>query len=97
MERAVSIAKLKAHLSEYIAAARAGHAVVITQHGRPVARLEPLTGAGAHQGRMADLVKSGLVREPRRKLTRSFLNEERPVDPAGRSLEIALEERAESW
>ena len=97
MERAVSIAELKAHLSEYIAAARAGDDVVITQHGRPVARLTPLTGSGAREGRMAELVRSGLIREPHRKLRRSFLNEERPADPAGRSLDIVLEERAAGW
>jgi prevent-host-death family protein len=97
MDRTVSIAELKARLSEYIAAARAGDAVVITQHGRPVARLTPLTGTGAREGRMAELVRNGLVREPRKKLSPSFLNEVRPLDTAGRSIEITMEERAEGW
>ena len=43
-ELRVSIAKLKARLSEYLAAAKAGQGVVITDRGRPVARLTPLSG-----------------------------------------------------
>ena len=94
-ELRVSIAKLKARLSEYLAAAKAGQEVVITDRGRPVARLAPLSGGRAQEGRLAELVRSGLARPPRKRLPRSFLAAERPSDPAGRSLEAILEERAE--
>jgi prevent-host-death family protein len=97
MTRRVSIAELKARLSEYVAAAKAGESVVITERNRPVARLAPLSGGSAREGRMAELVRAGLVRPPRAKLGRSFFTAARPADPRGRSLEAILEERAEGW
>lgn len=38
----VGIRELKQHLSAYVARARAGETVIITDHGKPVARLEPI-------------------------------------------------------
>jgi prevent-host-death family protein len=38
----VGIRELKLHLSKYIARVRAGETVVVTDRGRPVARLEPV-------------------------------------------------------
>ena len=41
-EERVSVATLKARLSEYLRKAKAGEAVVVTDRGIPVARLGPL-------------------------------------------------------
>jgi prevent-host-death family protein len=60
-----SIAELKARLSEFLAVARRGDDVVITDRGRPVARLTGL-GPAAGDGRMAELVRAGTVRPPQR-------------------------------
>ncbi|MDX8410910.1 MAG: type II toxin-antitoxin system prevent-host-death family antitoxin, partial [Mariprofundaceae bacterium] len=38
----VAVRELKDHLSEYLRRAAAGEEVVITSHGRPVARLTPV-------------------------------------------------------
>jgi prevent-host-death family protein len=92
-----SVAELKARLSEYLARARAGEEVVITDRGRPVARLAPLAGVPALEGREAELLRAGLVREPSAGLGASFFEAPRPCDPEGRSLEVVLEERAEGW
>lgn len=98
MTRTVSVAQLKAQLSEFLAAVRGGAEVVITQRGRPVARLGPLGGSVGEQGRLAELVRAGLVRAPLTPLDAgSFLASPRPVDAAGRSLEAVLEERADGW
>jgi len=96
-EERVSIGTLKAKLSEYLSRATAGKAVVVTDRGRPVARLGPLTGETALEGREAELARAGLVRRPRAALDRSALAADRPRDPEGRSLETVLEERAEGW
>jgi prevent-host-death family protein len=37
----VGIRELKAHLSEYVARAAAGEEIVVTDRGRPIARLVP--------------------------------------------------------
>jgi prevent-host-death family protein len=94
-ETHVSIGEVKARLSEYVRRARAGEGVVITDRGRPVARLGPLGGSAALEGRVAELGRAGLVRAPERGLDPGFLDAPRPADPEGRSLEAVLEERAE--
>ncbi len=95
MKRA-SIAELKAKLSEYVARAKAGEDVVITDRGRPVARLVPLAGEAAVEARVAELVRGGLARPPRKRLSPEFWRQARPADPEGRSLEAVAAERAES-
>lgn len=59
MPKNASLADMKAHLSEWVRAAEAGEAVVITRHGKPVVALVPaaemeqlsrLRAAGPDQG-----------------------------------------------
>lgn len=96
-DRQVSIGRLKARLSEYLSRARAGEVVIVTDRGTPVARLAPLEGEVALEGRAAELERAGVIRRPRRRLPGDFLDRPRPTDPTGRSLEAVLEERAEGW
>ena len=91
------IGQLKARLSEFLSRVRAGEEVVITDRGTPVARMVPLEGRRAVEGRRAELARAGLVREPSRTLDPAFHQAERPRDPGARSLEAVLEERAEGW
>lgn len=93
----VSIGRLKARLSEYLRRARAGEDVVVTDRGRPVARLVGLEGVPALEGRVEELVGAGLARRPAVVLDSGFLDLPRPTDPDGRSLAAVLEERAEGW
>ncbi len=95
IQERVSIGRLKARLSEYLRRARAGEGVVVTDRGKPVARLVGLEGEPALEGRVAELVRSGLAHRPLRPLDPGFLKETRPLDRDGRSLEAVLEERAE--
>jgi|SRR5690606_2686518 prevent-host-death family protein len=90
----VPVAQLKARLSEYLRIARSGGEVVVTERGTPIARLVPVGPALAGEGRLARLAQAGLVREARRPFTPELLEGGGPRDPAGRLLEIVLEERA---
>jgi prevent-host-death family protein len=65
----ISIATLKAHLSSCLKSVKSGREVWITDRGRPVARIVPLTGKQA--GR-EDLVQAGLLRPPLRRPPPSF-------------------------
>jgi prevent-host-death family protein len=94
-EERVSVGRLKARLSEYLRRAKAGEGVLVTDRGRPVARLVGLESEGALEGRVAELVRSGLAQPPAQSLDPTFLQQPRPSDPEGRSLEVVLEERAE--
>ena len=97
MDERVSIGRLKARLSEYLRRARSGETVVVTDRGRPVARLAGLEGERALEGRSEELVRAGLARRPARPLDARVLQGPRPPDPEGRSLEAVLEERGEGW
>jgi prevent-host-death family protein len=93
----VPVAVLKARLSEFLRRAKAGETVVVTDRGQPVARLCPMEGDPARSSRLRELVAAGLARRPLRALDSTVMSAQRPSDPEGRSLEAALEERADGW
>jgi prevent-host-death family protein len=62
----VGIRELKAHLSEYVRKAAGGELILVTDRGRPVARLSGLGGAsvvekGIAEGWITPPVRSGLT------------------------------------
>ena len=85
-----SVATLKASLSELLAGVKAGEEVVITERGRPVARIVPYEPGGDE---LDDLVRAGQMRRPRSHLPPDFWTRPRPADPGGRLLRTLLEER----
>lgn len=87
------IASLKAHLSEYLQAVKAGEEIIVTEHGRPIARLAPIVGNAQGNARMHELVRAGLARPPITPLPPDFWSLPRPADPEGRTLVYLLEER----
>ncbi len=93
------VAQLKARLSEYLARVRAGEEVLVTDRGRPVARLVPVAGHvpdnEAELARLRAMEREGLVRLGSGRLPAGFFEKERPADPGGRLREAALEEREE--
>ena len=85
------IAQLKARLSEYLARVQAGEEVVVTDRGRPVAKLVPAVDADEH---LRELERRGLVRIGTGKLPPGFFEMPRPT-PAKSVLEALIEERRE--
>jgi prevent-host-death family protein len=61
----VSITDAKNNLSALIDTVKGGSAVLIVDRGRPVARLEPVSGMGSDDDRLARLVREGVVRPAR--------------------------------
>ena len=96
IQERVSIGRLKARLSEYLRRVAGGREVVVTDRGRPVARLLGLGDQLDLEGRNLELVESGKAQRPRQSLDLDLLQRLRPSDPDGRSLEAVLEERAEA-
>lgn len=88
-----SITEAKNGFSALIDWVKAGAAVLIVDRGRPVARLEPvdaLTGSG----RLAQLVRDGLVRPARRAVPRSLIAAAPPAPKRGASgTRVLLDER----
>ncbi|HTV35284.1 MAG TPA: hypothetical protein VMF12_02545 [Xanthobacteraceae bacterium] len=95
----VSISEAKNRLSALIDGLKGGSGFLIVDRGRPVARLEPVTNNGREDddGRLARLIRNGVVRPGRRKpLPKSFFTDELPHLKGGASvLEALLEERRE--
>lgn len=91
-----SISEAKATLSALLDRVRAGEEVTITDRGRPVARLVPVSaGEVDWDERLARLEREGLIRRPRRPLEPGWL-ESRPLVKARASvLEALIEERRE--
>ena len=92
------VADLKARLSEYLSRVKAGEEVLVTDRGRPVARLVPVdTGADlddeAETARLRAMEREGLVRVGSGRLPEGFFEKERPADPGGLLREAAQEER----
>lgn len=93
--RRASIAMLKAHLSEYVDAARAGEEVIVTDRNKPVARLGPVSVLVRGEAHLIELIRAGLVRPAGRSLPRKFWQRRRPQDPQSRALAALIEDRAE--
>jgi prevent-host-death family protein len=91
----VGIAQLKAKLSSYLDQVKAGHEVVVTDRGRPVARLVPYDEGGKRTPDMERLARAGLIRLGRGEFPKELLTPSPVKDPEGKVLKALLEEREE--
>src|SRR5437016_13672099 len=91
-----SITEAKNSLSALIDGLRGGSPVLIVDRGRPVARLEPVTGGTEQEGRLSRLIPEGVVRPGRVPLARALLANDPPRPAGGASAVAALiDERRE--
>jgi prevent-host-death family protein len=68
-ERTVGVRELKSRLSEYVRAVKEGATIVVTEHGRPVARMVP--EAPSLQERLEGLTRAGTILWSGRRLGRT--------------------------
>ena len=92
----VPISDLKARLSRYLDMVKAGDEVIVTDRGKPIARITPVEARQHMEGRLEELVRTGEVRPPVREDALDLGQLARPADPDGRARALLLEERAES-
>ena len=91
-----SITEAKNNLSALIDGLAAGSSVLIVDRGRPVARLEPVTRGRDDDGRLARLVRTGIVRPARTGPPRSLFTIPPPARRGAMSaVNALLEERRE--
>ncbi len=96
--RTAGIAQLKAKLSEHIAYVKRGEEVVITERGKPVARIVPIPPAETDEGaRIQRLVARGLLKLPAKRWTKeeleAFLARPKVKVPEGTIAWLMEEER----
>ena len=97
MIKTASVSALKARLSAFLEIVRRGDEVLVTDRGRPIARLAPVTGAQFVEGRREEMIHTGRLRAPRARLPKGFWDRKRPADPKGRGLTALLAERESGW
>jgi prevent-host-death family protein len=91
-----AIAELKAQLSRYLDQVKAGEEVLVTERGRPIARIVPIRPAEDDEdARLAELERKGLLRRGKGPLPESFWERQVPEDPEGLALKGLLADREE--
>ena len=107
--RTKAVTELQASLSETLARVKAGEEVVVTEGGRPIAKIVPLadpeqmaaTGLGEvqrngpSQAHIDELIRAGILRPPLRRLSEDFWTRPMPQDPEGHVLAALLADREE--
>ena len=93
--RTAGVAQVKARFSEYLAIAKAGEAVLITERGKPVAQIGPINGQEAHAARILDLARRGVVKLGTGKIPEHILKGEPVVSIPDGLLERIMEEERE--
>jgi prevent-host-death family protein len=95
--KSATVSKLKASLSEYLRRVKAGEEVLVTERGRPVAKLSPISSSQTLSPHLAEMERQGLVKIGSGNLPKGFWQLPRPKDPKGLTVKAVLEEREKGW
>jgi prevent-host-death family protein len=91
--RTAAVSTLKAKLSEYLALVKGGEEVIVTDRGRPVAHIVPISKEVAEDERIARLVARGVLRPPTRAgRLRDLLKRIRPIPVSEGAVARAIRE-----
>ena len=93
--RTATVSQLKVSLSAYLRQVKAGEELVITERGRPIARLQPLSSSAPLPEHLKTLEEKGLLKRGERPLPSDFWDLPRPSDPLSTVLSGVLREREE--
>lgn len=97
MKTTTGVTELKAQLSRYLARVKAGEEVLVTERGRPIARLAPVGSGEAGNESLRDLERQGLIRLGSGRLPKGFWELQRPRDPKAAVRKAVAEEREGGW
>ena len=81
--KTTTVSQLKKLLSAYLRQVKTGEEVLITEHGRPIARLLPIANPASLSEHLQDMEKKGLLKRGEKPLPADFWNLPRPADPQG--------------
>ena len=92
--KTAKVSELKASLSKYVAHVKGGEEVIVTERGKPVAKLVPIPQTeDSEMERMRDLERRGLITLGTGKVPDEFWDMPIAEDPEGLVLKALLEER----
>jgi len=96
--KTAAVSALKASLREYLARVKAGGEILVTDRGKPIAKLMPLQpGEAETPDELRNLEKAGLVRIGTGKIPDSFWDEPRVKDEHSVARKALRQEREEAW
>ena len=90
-----TVSRPKASLSEYLRAVKAGEEVLVTERGRPIAKLTPAGSSANLPQHLAEMEKQGLIKVGSAKLSKDFWTLPRQTNSKGLVLRSLLQEREE--
>ena len=94
--KTAALTDLKASLSRYLARVKAGEEVVVTERGRPIAKIVPIPWPRDEEEKHLRLLEAqGIIRLDGGKLPKGFWDEPRARDASGAVRRALLEERRE--
>lgn len=94
--KTAKVSELKTFISEYLSKVKAGEEVIVTDRGKPIAKIVPLKrGEMEIPAHLLMLEKAGLVRIGTGKLPAGFWDIPKPKDKKGLALSALLREREE--
>lgn len=92
--KSARVSELKASLSKYLARVKAGEELLVTERGRPVAKLVPVPqNEQPEPERLVLLERRGLLSIGRGRLPKNFWDRPLPKDTGDSVLKALLEER----
>jgi len=95
--KTAAISKLKANLSEYLSKVRNGDEIIITDRGKPIAKVVPIKRDDTQIPlNIIELERAGLIRIGSCTLPADFFKTPRPKDKNGIALKSLLSEREET-
>lgn len=71
--------------------------MLVTNRGRLIARLAPVSGGRHEEGRRERLPGTGRLKPPKAPLPNGFWKRKRPEDRTGRALAALFAERESGW
>ena len=96
--RTATVTEAKNGLSALLDQVKAGHDVLITDRGIPVARLVPVSSTADEDAMLARLERSGIVKRGSGSIPPEIFRDPPPEGLGGRPLsELLIEERRSGW
>ena len=91
----VGVAELKARLSRHLERVKAGHEILVTDRGQPVAKIVPIAPAERRDSRRERLVRAGLLVAGKGRARRTLRPPKGNAAKGRAVLEALLQERRE--
>src|SRR5438093_11157521 len=92
--KTAAVSKLKASLSEYLARVKAGEEAIVTERGKPIAKIVALSrGQAEVPSHLLELARAGLIPPGSAKFAQVCCSTPYPPYPTAAALKATIEER----